>query len=81
MLTPSISEANQNPGSQRRQIPGDAGRHPEKVSAGSWQFRRHQATSRGGKNASYKRGVTGSNPVHHRHSRPLNHVASGLSGR
>jgi hypothetical protein len=61
MLTPSISEANQNPGSQtgsqRRQTPGDAGRHPEKVSPGSWLFRRHQATSRGGKTASYKRGV------------------------
>ena len=53
MLTPSISEANQNPGSQtgsqQRQTPGDAGRHPEKVSPGSWLFRRHQATSRGGK--------------------------------
>ena len=43
MLTPSISEANQNPGSQtgsqRRQTPGDAGRHPEKVGPGSWHFK------------------------------------------
>ena len=62
MLTPSISEANQNPGSQtgsqRRQTPGDAGRHPEKVSPVSWPFRQHQATSRGGEEASYKRGVS-----------------------
>jgi hypothetical protein len=63
MLTPSISEANQNPGSQtgsqRRQTPGDAGRHPEKVSSASWPFRLRQATSSDPTVAPYKRGVTG----------------------
>ena len=66
MLTPSISEANRNPGSQtgsqRRQTPGDAGRHPATVSPDSWLFRRQQATSSDSKTAPYKRGVTGSNP-------------------
>jgi hypothetical protein len=62
-----ISEANRNPGSQtgsqRRQTPGDAGRHPATVSPASWHLRRHRETSRDVKIVPYKRGVTGSNPV------------------
>jgi hypothetical protein len=66
MLTPSISEANQNPGSQtgsqRRQTPDDAGRRAQTGIAVSWLFRRQQVTSRDHSVTPYKRGVTGSNP-------------------
>jgi hypothetical protein len=50
-------------GSQRRQTPGDTGRCPATITAANWLFRRHLATSCDGTVTSYKRGVTGSNPV------------------
>jgi hypothetical protein len=66
-LTPIVGEANKSPGSQtgsqRRQAPGDTGRHLATISPASWRFRRCKATSSDRRVASYKRGVTGSNPV------------------
>ena len=50
-------------GSQRKQTTGDTGRRQAIISPASWRFRRRQATSSDGRIASYKRGVTGSNPV------------------
>ena len=62
-----ISKTNEIPGSQtgsqRRQTPGDIRRHPATISPDSWVFRRQWVTSRDGRIAPYKRGVTGSNPV------------------
>src|SRR6478736_623536 len=64
---PSISSANEisgsQTGSQRRQTLGDAGRRLATMSSASWLFGRRWATSGDGSVASYKRGVTGSNPV------------------
>jgi hypothetical protein len=50
-------------GSQRSQVLSDTGRRPATVSAANWLFRRRRATSRDGTAWTYKRGVTGSNPV------------------
>jgi hypothetical protein len=62
-----ISDANQivgsQTGSQRGQTSGDAGRRPATNSPAIWPFRLRQAMSGDGSVASYKRGVTGSNPV------------------
>jgi hypothetical protein len=67
ILAPPISGANQNvgnqTGSQRRQTAGDAKRRAATMSSAGRHFKRHQATSRDGSVAPYKRGVTGSNPV------------------
>jgi hypothetical protein len=49
--------------SQRPQTRGVTRLQPATIAAGKCHIRPHQATSRHGKNASYKRGVTGSNPV------------------
>jgi hypothetical protein len=50
-------ESTQTGSERRRAMPCD---DPH---AARWHLRRHQATFRGGRNAPYKRGVTGSNPV------------------
>jgi hypothetical protein len=50
-------------GSQHRQPSSDAGRRPATVGAARCLFRLRQTTSRDGKIAPYKRGVTGSKPV------------------
>ncbi len=69
MLTSTISEANQilsprsQTGNQRRQTPGDVRRGPATINAVSCHNRRRQRTCCDGRVASYKRGVTGSNPV------------------
>ena len=49
-------------GSQRSQMPDDARRRNQAISAASWRFTRQKATAPDASVAPYKRRVTGSNP-------------------